>query len=65
MSKSDHNKSLLPSNGPFFTVKRRKVVPHEFVLDAIAALSLDAPPSPYASANATPRTSNQPEKPWA
>lgn len=39
MSKFGHNKHFLPSDDPLFTAKRRKVVPHEFVLDAIAALS--------------------------
>ena len=38
MSKSNRNSSFLPSNDPLFAVNRRKVVPHEFVLDAIAAL---------------------------
>jgi hypothetical protein len=44
MSKSDHNKSFLPSSDAHFTVKRRKAVPHEFVLDAIAALSPETRP---------------------
>ena len=39
MSKSGHNKPFLPSDDPLFAVKRRKIVPHEFVLDAIAELS--------------------------
>lgn len=44
MSKSDRNMSFLPSNDPLFAVKRRKVVPHEFVLDAIAALAPETRP---------------------
>lgn len=44
MSKFDHNRSYLPSNDALFTVKRRKVVPHEFVLEAIAALSPETRP---------------------
>jgi hypothetical protein len=44
MSKSDHNKSFLLSNDALFTVKRRKAVPHDFVLDAIAALSPETRP---------------------
>ena len=39
MSKSRRNTSLLPLDAPRFTVKQRKPVPHEFVLDAIAPLS--------------------------
>jgi hypothetical protein len=44
MSKSDHNEPFLSSNDPLFTVKRRKAVPHQFVLDAIAALSPETRP---------------------
>jgi hypothetical protein len=44
MSKRDRSTSTLPLNDPFFLVKRRKVVPHEFVLDAIAALSPETRP---------------------
>jgi hypothetical protein len=44
MSKADRNTSFLPSNDPLFTVKGRKVVPHEFVLDAIAALAPETRP---------------------
>lgn len=44
MSKSDRNTPFLPSNDPLFTVKRRKVVPHEFVVDAIAALAPETRP---------------------
>jgi hypothetical protein len=39
MSKPPRNKVSLPLDDPFFAVKRRKVVPHEFVFDAIAPLS--------------------------
>ncbi len=39
MSESGRKTSSLPSDDPLFTVKRRKAVPHEFVLDAIAALA--------------------------
>jgi hypothetical protein len=39
MSKPPRNKVCLPLNDNFFAVKQRKVVPHEFVLDAIAPLS--------------------------
>lgn len=44
MSKSDRNRSFLPSNDPLSTVKRRKVVPHEFVLEALAALRPETRP---------------------
>ena len=44
MPKSDHNESFLSSKDALFTVKRRKAVPHEFVLDAIAALSPETRP---------------------
>ena len=44
MSKPDRKTSSLPSDDPLFAVKRRKVVPHEFVLDAIAALSPETRP---------------------
>ena len=43
MPKSDHNESFVSSNDPF-AVKRRKSVPHEFVLDAIAALEPETRP---------------------
>jgi len=39
MSKSRRNTSFLPLDDARFTVKQRKPVPHEFVLDAIAPLS--------------------------
>jgi hypothetical protein len=39
MSKSRRNMSFLPLGDALFAVKPRKPVPHEFVLDAIAALS--------------------------
>jgi len=39
MSKPDRNTRTLSLKDPLFAVKRRKTVPHEFVLDAIAALS--------------------------
>jgi hypothetical protein len=39
MSKHRRNTSLLPLDDVLFTAKQRKAVPHEFVLDAIAALS--------------------------
>jgi hypothetical protein len=39
MSKPPRNKVSLPLDDTLFAVKRRKVVPHEFVLDAIAPLS--------------------------
>jgi hypothetical protein len=39
MSKHHRNTNLLPLDDALFTAKQRKAVPHEFVLDAIAALS--------------------------
>jgi len=39
MSKADRNTHFLPTNDALFAAKRRKVVPHAFVLDAIAELS--------------------------
>jgi len=39
MSKLKRNTSFLPTSDPFAAAKRRKVVPHEFVLDALLALS--------------------------
>src|SRR5208283_2014812 len=39
MSKPRPNSPALPLGDPLFAPKHRKVVPHEFVLDAIAALS--------------------------
>jgi hypothetical protein len=39
MSKPRRNTPLLPLDDTLFTVKRRKPVPHEFVLDALAPLS--------------------------
>jgi len=39
MVKPGRNKVSLPLDGTFFPVKRRKVVPHEFVLEAMAPLS--------------------------
>ena len=39
MSKHRRNTSLLPLDDAPFTANQRKAVPHEFVLDAIAALS--------------------------
>jgi hypothetical protein len=44
MSKSDPNTPLFRSNDPLFAVKRRKVAPHEFVLDAINALAPETRP---------------------
>jgi hypothetical protein len=38
------NTSFFRSNDPLFAVKRRKVVPHEFVLDAINALAPEIRP---------------------
>ena len=39
MSKPHRNTRSLRLDDPLFTVKQRKAVPHEFVLEAIAALS--------------------------
>ena len=39
MAKRRHNSPLLPPDLSPFSAKRRKPVPHEFVLDAIASLS--------------------------
>jgi hypothetical protein len=39
MSKSRRNTSFLPLDDTLFSLKPRKPVPHEFVLDAIATLS--------------------------
>jgi hypothetical protein len=39
MSKLRHLKTLLPPDGTLCTIKPRKTVPHEFVLDAIARLA--------------------------
>lgn len=39
MSKPRRNAAFLPLDGAFLASKQRKAVPHEFVLDAIAALS--------------------------
>jgi hypothetical protein len=41
MSTPRRHTPLLPLEDTLFAVKRRKTVPHEFVLDAIAALSPD------------------------
>jgi len=41
MSKARRNTAFLPLDDTRFAVKQRKSVPHEFVLDAIAALSPD------------------------
>jgi hypothetical protein len=39
MSSPHRNMRSLPLDDPLFAVKKRKAVPHEFVLEAIAALS--------------------------
>src|SRR5271157_1256055 len=39
MRRPRRNTTFLPLDDTFFAVKKRKIVPHEFVLDAIAALS--------------------------
>jgi hypothetical protein len=39
MPKHRRNPSALPLDDPLLTVKLRKVIPHEFVLDALAELS--------------------------
>src|SRR6516164_11844252 len=39
MPKPRRNKPLLPLDDPLSAAKRRKPVPHEFVLDALAELS--------------------------
>jgi len=39
MSKPRRNTAFLPLDDPLFRVKRRKPIPHEFVLDALASLS--------------------------
>jgi hypothetical protein len=39
MPKSRAKSTSLPLNGPFFAVKQRKTIPHEFVLDEIASLT--------------------------
>ena len=39
MSKADRNRHFPPAHDALFAAKRRKVVPHAFVLDAIAELS--------------------------
>jgi hypothetical protein len=39
MSKSRRNPDLVPREDIFFAVKRRKALPYEFVLDALAPLS--------------------------
>jgi hypothetical protein len=39
MSKPRQTKDLLPLDGTPFTIKKRKAIPHGFVLDAIAAVS--------------------------
>jgi hypothetical protein len=39
MKKSRHNSPLLPPDASPFSVKHRKPIPHEFVLDALALLS--------------------------
>ena len=39
MSRLRRNKSFLPLDDTLFAVRQRKVVPHEFVLDAITPLS--------------------------
>jgi hypothetical protein len=44
MSNTDRNTPFLPLDHGCFVVKRRKVVPHEFVLDAIAELSPETHP---------------------
>jgi hypothetical protein len=44
LSKPDRKTLFLLSNEPLFVAKRSKVVPHEFVLDAIAELSPETRP---------------------
>ena len=44
MSKPRRNTSFLPLDDTRFAVKQRKVVPHEFVLEAIAPLSPETRP---------------------
>jgi hypothetical protein len=44
MSKPRRNAALAPQDDPFFAAKRRRIVPHEFVLDAIASLSPETRP---------------------
>jgi hypothetical protein len=44
MSKSRRNTASLPLDDVLFTVRQRKSVPHEFVLDTIAALSPETRP---------------------
>jgi len=39
MAKSDRNTPLPPPDATAFSAKRRKAIPHEFVLDALASLS--------------------------
>jgi hypothetical protein len=41
MAKSAHSRTSLSIDDIVFGVKRRKAVPHEFVLDALAAISPD------------------------
>jgi hypothetical protein len=44
MSKPRRNTTPLPLDDAFFPIKQRKLVPHEFVLDAIAPLSPETRP---------------------
>jgi len=44
MSKPNRNTPSLPPDNPFCAVQRRKAVPHEFVLAAIAELSPETHP---------------------
>jgi hypothetical protein len=44
MTKRRRNKTHLAPDDALFNVKRRKAVPHEFVLDAIASLSPETRP---------------------
>jgi len=44
MSKHRRNAALVPQDDPLFGAKPRKIVPHEFVLEAIAPLSPETRP---------------------
>jgi hypothetical protein len=44
MAKPRRNTSILPLDDALFTAKRSQVIPHEFVIDAIAALAPETRP---------------------
>jgi hypothetical protein len=65
MSKPRRNTAFLPLDDTLFVVKQRKAVPHEFVLDAFAPLSLAHGHATEPSARASAPGPAQPRSPRA